>query len=922
MATKVPVVVELFYTGTWHSLTAADEVLTRDVITISRDTRPRAARSVTAISLRSVNGKYASRNADSPLYGLLGRNTPLRVYLDMGTDTFALRTVVDGWGNASDGKVYNLHGATASDYDVASSHGTIQPSALGSRRFATVDIGAVDFDIETDMQSGAAPASGTYSQGVVGRFTDTDNHYVARVQVSTTSTLTLLLSRRVAGVTTTLDSVVVTLAHSSGAPRRLRFRGHGGYLFVKVWDSAVREPSSWDLAVNDDAPLTSGTRVGAYAINDTAVTTHVLQFNDLAYRDFRSWGEVESWPHRWNLKGNDVWVPLTVWGVLHRLAAPGVKAPVRSALFMVIAAAAIAVPIAWWPFEDGALTDAAQSGLPTGQPSRLSGVSPGTGDAGPMFSGCVDFRPGGFISGKVPDAGTFVAATGWTVEWVARFEKGSQNVDATPSMVAWTTDSPDVNLFETVIYPLDNIDFPAGGLIVGWPGGDSGLLSTVQPYSDNLARHYRVTAKQSGGNIDIRTFVNGVQVDQTNQAGTLGRILAFQVGDGDQGQEDPWQMAGFCELVFYNSATHGEPTVAAAAGFVGETATTRIARLAQENGLGCVILGAPGEKQSGTYASTAMGIQRLAPLPDLFYDAAEVDGGVFYEPREFLGVTYRTLRSMYNTAPVLTLNYAAGSEVAPQLEPADVDIANDITVRRYLGSAKQRVRETGPNNVAEPADDPQGVGRIPKEWELVLNFDDQAGEAADWLLHLNTWDEEGFSNIPIDTGALLLASKTTLHQQASALDMADRLRVDDIPTWVNRDTVKQYVTALVEDIGTHRRLIRATTLPASPYDVAVYGSSAAVSRYDTMSSTLTADFDAGTDTSMSVATLLGPLWTTDGADLPLQVQAAGVILNVTAISGAASPQTFTVDAATVNGVVKTIPADTPVSLAYPTIYAR
>jgi hypothetical protein len=50
--------------------------------------------------------------------------------------------------------------------------------------------------------------------------------------------------------------------------------------------------------------------------------------------------------------------------------------------------------------------------------------------------------------------------------------------------------------------------------------------------------------------------------------------------------------------------------------------------------------------------------------------------------------------------------------------------------------------------------------------------------------------------------------------------------------------------------------------------------------------------------------------------MPILVTAGGEDMTVTAISGTSNPQTFTV-VRSVNGVVKSHPADTPISLTNP-----
>jgi len=73
------------------------------------------------------------------------------------------------------------------------------------------------------------------------------------------------------------------------------------------------------------------------------------------------------------------------------------------------------------------------------------------------------------------------------------------------------------------------------------------------------------------------------------------------------------------------------------------------------------------------------------------------------------------------------------------------------------------------------------------------------------------------------------------------------------------------------------------------------------------------------DTSLLVAST-GTLWSTDSADYPVDVMVGGERMTVTGVSGASSPQTFTV-IRSVNGVVKSHAAGTAVSLVDPAFTA-
>jgi hypothetical protein len=100
-------------------------------------------------------------------------------------------------------------------------------------------------------------------------------------------------------------------------------------------------------------------------------------------------------------------------------------------------------------------------------------------------------------------------------------------------------------------------------------------------------------------------------------------------------------------------------------------------------------------------------------------------------------------------------------------------------------------------------------------------------------------------------------------------------------------------------------------------DISVTG--VAPSRRDTGGSRLAADVSA-TATSLSVETVLGPVWTQDPVHFPFNARLGGEVVTVLAVTGATSPQTWTVRRS-VNGAVKRQLAGTAVSLAAPAIRA-
>ena len=912
---EIPAVAELFYSGSWHDITATDDVLTRDPITITRDARPGSGKSMATLSLRNVSGKFSPRLPTSALYGLIGRNTPLRVSVIQARDTFT-RTLADDWGTSSFGQAYTEAGDTfsAANFDVNGSQGTIQPGGTGLRRFATVETNATDFDVQVDIAIGSTPASGTLSQGVVGRFASTNHHYLARVQVSTTSAVTLLIDRRFTGITTNIATVLTSLTHVSGAGKTLRFRGDGTSLWAKVWDTGTAEPTTWTLSIADSV-VTTGTGVGVYCINDTAVTTHVFSYDNFIARDIRFTGEVEAWPQRWNVKGSDVWSSLSAFGIMRRLGAPGTKAPSRSALWRLIAAGAILTPVAWWALEDGPLATITSSGLPGGLPMVEESATPGIGDCGPALPAVVDFRQGGIMRALVPNDGTFVAATGWSVEWTARFERNSGDAVFPGVMVGWRTDNASLGLWTT---QAGTASGPA--LFFGNDSANQGSTGThpeVTPY-DGVTRHYRVTAKQNGANIDVALYADGVLVAVGDDfggpagtvTGTLARVTEVFVNDGLNGEAQPYNMAGLCHVTVYNSATHGIDTHLAAHGYVGETAAERIERLADEEGIAVAI-------QGDSALAEPVGVQRAASVLELLHDAADADGGMLFEPRGFLGLAYRTHNSLYNQTAAITLDYADGGEAAPPLAPVEdtAHVGNDITVTRYLGTRSRAVQETGTLNVQEPTDDPDGVGRIPKEFTLVLYADDQTVQQAFWKRHLGTWDEARYPQVNMDLTALEADSKTTLMEQAASLDIGDRLAITNPPAWLTYDDIEQHAQGFTEVIESHRRTIAVDATPARPYNVGILDDTT-WGRLDNDACTLNEALDT-TETGVDVVSVNTP-W---GSQFNYDIVIGGERMTVTARSGAGLSQTLTVTRS-VNGVVKSHSSGAEVRLFNPMRLAR
>jgi hypothetical protein len=340
-------------------------------------------------------------------------------------------------------------------------------------------------------------------------------------------------------------------------------------------------------------------------------------------------------------------------------------------------------------------------------------------------------------------------------------------------------------------------------------------------------------------------------------------------------------------------------TLAAYRGHAGEHAGDRIDRLADEEGILFSVV-------AGTAADTVpLGPQYPDGLMAVAREAAAADDGTLTGHRQTLGaLAYYTGRARYNQDAVLELDYDA-EELAPALEPVldDQGTRNDVTVTRRDGGSVQAVDEV---SVA-------AVGRVATSVTLNLLGDGLLGDAAGWRLHLGGPQGLRFPRLSVD-----LVASPGLTAAVDALELNDRITVANLPSELTPDLASLLLLGWTEVIGNNSRRFIGNMAAEAPYHVAEveHDDYSHIGPDPAWGFTTSASFTSGTSTSMGVAftgTQPGFL----GADVPFDILVAGVRLHVTATSGASSPNVLTCDQAPVNGIVKVIPAGTPVGLFHP-----
>lgn len=634
----------------------------------------------------------------------------------------------------------------------------------------------------------------------------------------------------------------------------------------------------------------------------------------------RSTTEAASWKPGRAIKG-DRWTNLTGGGILRRLQQG--KTPLKSPLVRAVTAL---TPVAYWPLTDGTDSDSAASGLPGGVAMVEAGAVGFAAVTGPP--GAVEATP------ELVGDGVFLGELYAPVT----MSGGEFTVDVWFRMVA-SADPADVVLAS---WRTDGTWAPMGWrLVATFFGGEyfvtlgrlHGGGSTLIGGSSELGgspgdwHHFRVVAGQSGGNVDVEVFHDGESVATSSSAGTVGNVTQLWVGN----YSDPigWgvepvdvESASVAHVSVWATVDPADlPAYEAGIGFAGELAGDRFLRLGVEEGVTTLVDGDETDTQ-------AMGPQPSATLVDLLRECVRTDAGLMHEPRDQLGVAMRPGRSLYNQAPALELSFA-GEHIAPPFVPVidDLPVRNDVTAQRRGGSSARAVQETGPLNVQDPVDDPQGVGRVDTKIDVNTASDAVLLDHATWHLHKGTVDEPRYPAVTVDMDAPGMTP--ALAAAVDAVKIGGRVLVDDMEVDEAPDGVDQLVIGIRESMPAKRRLVTFVMTPASPFEVGLVGEDDGSSdlrgqAVPTDNSTLAADVGQYA-TTLSVASTGGVLWTTDSDDWNpalngggLLIKIGGETMRVTNITGASSPQTFTV-VRSINGVVKPHLSGAPVHARYPTV---
>ena len=903
-STVVPVVVELRLGTVWTDITP--DVYRRDLISVTRGQSGEGSQvdpSTARLTIDNTSGGYSPRHPSSPAYGMLGRNTPIRIAIEQGATYLELPGGAGDRASTPDVSALGITGdidirvdASLSNWRAATDLAGKYESVSDERSWvlSILDDGTVELawstngtlagiEALTSLMPAPAPASGRQAIRATLAGSSAGTHIATFYRADTIAGpwIPLGTSAVAAGTTSIYDGTApvevgdLTSRDTPGVTGRVyafQLRNGISGTVVASPDFTAQDPG--DTSFSDSAGRT-------WTVGGSAA---------LSNRRYRFAGEVSSWPVRSDRAGLDVYLPLEAGGILRRLSQGGTalgSAMYRGRLYD---AANLA---AYWPFEDGEGATSIAPALDHG-PMQIIGTPALATFEGFASSAPLPVLAGAEMRGQVP-AYTDTGST--QVRWLMAVP--AAGAEAGQTLMMWYT-TGSVRRWE--------VHYDTGGSLglrafddAGTQLFDSGDVAFAV---DGELLMVSVELLQDGSAIDWNLLTlepaatSGLSFSGTLSSQTVGRVGTVVVSPA----------GGVAAITIGHVSVQATVTSLfdlgpQLAGWQGETAGRRIERLCREEG---VAFRARGDLDD----STLLGVQGRSDLLTLIREAADADSGRLFEPTDTVGLGYRTRTSMYNQAPALAAPYAALGE---PLAPLDDDrlTKNDITATRNGGSSARAVLEDGPLSVLPP---PSGVGRYEDPVSLNVRHDLDLFDQAAWRLALGTVDEARFPQIGINYAVNAFADDQDLTTDALDLDAGDRITIDDLPSWLPPETISQIALGFSEQIGGKHHTATINCSPERPYQVGVYGSS----RYGPHSTVTNEALDA-TETGVDITTPTGPLWdnTTSGYDIVI----GGERMTVTAVgSPTGVNQTLTV-VRSVNGVVKTHAAGAQVAMAEPAVYA-
>lgn len=829
-------------------------------------------------------GCYTTRNPLGPYFGKLAKNTPLRVRIQRGRETF--NRTANPWGTSDSGIVWSNTGAL---WSMDGTKGIAAPAANTQTGTLAGNAGAWDFEMTGGVGIDITSSGSDFTQWIQFRRTNTANNYYIYLDWTPSGTLNLFLIRNINSSNTTVQSSGIG-AITGGTRYDYRLKVEGGFILFRIWPHSGTEPTTWNINVSGEGAYTLdntslGTNIALFATRFAGAATTQGWWYDTTINQYPFVGTVPEWPIRWDQSGNDSTGPVKATGVLRGLQSG--KSPVKSPLYSFMDAMS---PAALWTLEDNSGATLASSQTPNVQGATLFDSDPAGWDGPPKL--------GGTVSQYTVNNDTTIAFTFPRVAIVDRW-------------LSWFVFyMPVLPVVDALIYRVRS-----SGTIINWDMRVSASFGGVM-FLTGMDATGAVLVNVSISYVPGQWTVGQIEIQQTGSTFT-GRIVNYQLASGAVNGATATAVTG--SIGSPNSASvYGStgfqagaagpvaiyPTIPsvnianlmlAGNGFAGEDPGTRSARLAAEKGIRLDLI-------SGGGSSTLMGVQPSDTFLNVMGQNSDTDIGLLTEFRG--GLRYRSRGRRFNQNPRMALDYTLGHIKLPP-EPTDDDqrLHNDITVNNATGSSAR----------AYDAASIAASTQLDTEVDVNCFSDNDLPGQAGFRLYLGTWNEMRWPSITLDLARN--ANLASFLERATALDAGAYVTLANPPTNLPIGTVDLLVENVVTTIAQYEWTIELTCQPYGPWRITDSSNTTRIPRMDLVGSTL-----GSTETATAVGatdswtiTNSGRSW--DATQLPLDWMVNGERVTVTALTGTSS-QTATVTRG-VNGITKIHAIGEPIVLADP-----
>lgn len=889
-----PVWAELYYDGAFNSITADLHVPAPVSVARGRSgERDSAGPSQGSMTLLNTGAKFSRRNPNSPLFGKIGLNTPIRYGYDGVGSVWAVATgAATSYLSTPSSASYNITGDMDVRAEIAAESWTAGVVTIANRYDTTTN------NRGWSLQTTASGIPELYwsVDGTIVSFATANNYLPAHAgqRIALRATLDVANAAGVWEVRfytaltvdaadddwTLLGDPVVGGASTSvfDPARQIEFGarstsanpGVNGRLYRFQLRGAIGGTVLLDVN-------TSLATIGAGSFQDAAGHTWTANQVTFTRRHVRFHGEVPDWTPLRDKSGNFKTVSIAPAGISRRLSS-GEKV-LRSPLFREMSNRARQNIVAYWPLEDSSDALSLASGLVGGRTGKVSGDVSLAADSTSWLSSdalptirtgkvtlpVLAYTDTGQMSLRfllaVPSAG--VGANGVFVRLVM-----------TGTAAVWEIQLRTDGSTAITAYDSDGAVLTNTTQAVNLNGTTTAVTLEVSVSAGTITR--RVLFTQYTPGLTIYDPITPTSFSTTFAGATVGRVSSLTLGNGTT--DFAGTVVGHPAIA--NALAGYANTGSATIGWNGESARARLLRLAAEEQV-------PLSVAMDDPAYPQMGVQQSSTFLDLIRQVETVDQGLLFERRDGIELAYRAASTLLNQKPVLTLNFANG--LFDDIRPKDDDRAafNVMTAKRISGSEFTYELTEGTNSTQDP---PDGIGYYSDSVDLSLASDDDLPDQAAWRVHVATVDEMRYPTITLN-----LANERVyaLFDDIMRVDVGDKIRLTNLPADYSVDDVDLLVWGPSEAPGPDAWPVTFTCVPAEPWTAAVLGSTS-YGRADTDGSQTTAALSSSA-TSVGVLTTGETRWVWTAAfpsEFPFDVRAGGEVWRVTACTPSVS-DTFT-----------------------------